>query len=152
MKHLAEHINECLLLEKADKFMKRCFGCGLVPGSKLIKKFKDLGLDWRHQYDIYTVYEDGTITYDNPKLLGESTITGKAYPGMLNRVIKQSDIKEFRLVEPVPTCADLDIKKPLHFLRAVLNAFPQGFIEDHDDIVYITDMDYTKGDLEKDNQ
>jgi len=44
----------------------------------------------------------------------------------------------------------MDGLTPYRYLRAVLNAFPQGYVEIRNGEGIINDLDYTKGDLAKD--
>ena len=149
MKSLIETIYESTINEAADKKMKELFGKPLKLSQSLKTKISNIGLDFRHDDDVFFVYQDGRIEYRN-KWLFTIPITGKVRKNYLNRVIPANDDKIF-VLNPV-IGHTMDGLVPYHYLRAVLNAFPQGYIEVRNGEGVVTDLDYTKGDFEKDRE
>jgi len=149
MKSLIETIYECTINEAADKKMKELFGKPLKFSEKMRTKFHELGMNYQHIDDSFIVYQDGHIEYRN-KWLFTIPITGKVRKVYLNRVIPANDDKLF-VLNPVVGHV-MDGLTPYRYLRAVLNAFPQGYIEVRGGEGVITDLDYTKGDFEKDSK
>ena len=147
MKSLIETIYESTINEAADKKMKELFGKPLKLSQSLKTKISDIGLDFRHDDDTFIIYQDGHIEYRN-KWLFTIPITGKVRKNYLNRVIPANDDKLF-VLNPVVGHV-MDGLTPYRYLRAVLNAFPQGYVEIRNGEGIINDLDYTKGDLAKD--
>lgn len=153
MKDITELLKENLLNESANNFMKSCFGKRIIIGPRVKEKFQKLGLDFRHEEDVFVLYADGRLEYRNPRLFSGS-YEAKVYKAYLNRIIKPSDEKVLKITDRAEEGKGLDIKNPYRYLRAVLNAFPQEFVEiaqDGEQLV-LKDLDYTSGDLSKDNE
>ena len=149
MRSLQEAIQESMVIESADKFMKELLGKPLTFSAKMSGKFKELGMDYNHIDDTFTVFADGRVVYSN-RYLFTIPFTAKVPATWLNRIIP-ADNKVLKLSPHVGHVAT-DIQNPYHYIRAVLNAFAQGFIEASHDGGVINDLDYTKGDFTKDKE
>jgi hypothetical protein len=136
--------------EAADKNMKLAFGKTIRFSGEVVKKLEKLGLNWMHEYDTFVVYEDGRIEYRN-RYFFTLPFSGKVRKGWLNRVIPANDDKVLKLDTHVGHCGS-DIQTPYHLFRAVLNAFPLGFVNVQGQDLVLQDIDYTKGDFEKDKE
>lgn len=152
MKDITDLLKESLLNESANNFMKSCFGKRIIIGPRVKEKFQKLGLDFRHEEDVFILYADGRLEYRNPRLFSGS-YWAKVYKAYLNRIIKPSDEKVLKITDRAEEGKGLDIKNPYRYLRAVLNAFPQEFVEYiSGEQLMLKDLDYTSGDLSKDNE
>ena len=149
MKSLTESIYSSIH-EAADKQMKLAFGKTIRFGSEAIRKLEKIGLNYLHEYDTFVVYEDGRIEYRN-RYYFTLPFSGKVRKGWLNRVISADDDKVLKLDDHVGHCGS-DIRTPYHLFRAVLNAFPLGFVNTQGQDLVLQDIDYTKGDFEKDKK
>jgi hypothetical protein len=147
MKSLIETIYESTINEAADKKMKDLFGKPITFSKTMSSKFSELGMNYQHIDDVFYIYADGRIEYRN-KWLFTLPRTGKVRKAYLNRIIPANDDKIF-VLNPV-IGHTMDGLTPYRFLRAVFNAFAQGYVEVRDGKGIITDLDYTKGDFEKD--
>lgn len=136
--------------EAADKKMKLAFGGTLHLSAEVKKKLEKIGLNWMHEYDTFVVYEDGRIEYRNQYFF-TLPWTGKVRKGWLNRIIPANDDKVLKLDEHTGHSSS-DLRNPYHYMRAVLNAFPLGFVAAEGKDLVLLDIDYTKGDFEKDRE
>ena len=136
--------------EAADKNMKLAFGKTIRFSGEVVKKLEKLGLNWMHEYDTFVVYEDGRIEYRN-RYFFTLPFSGKVRKSWLNRVIPANEDKVLKLDDHVGHCGS-DIRTPYHLFRAVLNAFPLGFVNAQGQDLVLQDIDYTKGDFEKDKE
>lgn len=150
MKSLIETIYESTINEAADKKMKELFGKPIKFSDRMSSKFRELGMDWSHIYDVFYIYADGRIEYRRSPVVSQIRYTGKVRKPYLNRVIPANDDKIF-VLDPIVGRVSGDFT-PYRYMRAVLNAFPQGYIEVRNGVGIINDLDYTKGDFEKDRE
>lgn len=147
MKDIKECINQSLISESADKAYKELFGKLIVLSPALSSKFSKLKVDWRHKEDKFVVYEDGRLTYENPRLF-TGTMVAKVNKNMLNRTVNNGDIK---FLEEPTSCATLDMSTtPYRYIRAVFDALTHRAYQTTMWGVTITDLDYTSGDYDKD--
>lgn len=136
-----------LINESADKAYRELFGKLIVLNPTLSSKFSKLKMDWRHKDDKFVVYEDGRLTYENPRLF-TGTLVAKVNKNMLNRSVEDKDIK---FMEEPSSYVNLDISiTPYRYIRAVFNALTHRLYQSTIWGVTITDLDYTNGDYQKD--
>lgn len=152
MKSIKDIINESLLNEHANNAYKRLFGKDISVGAKVKQLFSSLGMDFRHEYDRFKVYEDGCIEYTNEKLF-TGTICGKVRKVMINRHLGVDDPKFKVCDNALDARGSLDMHdNPKNYLRAVLNALTmEHYSIDSVGNVTITELDYTAGDFAKDS-
>ena len=153
MKTLSEHITTTLN-ESADKAYSRLFGKTIKLGARVIKKLNDVGLSWEHKFDTFVIDQNGYIEYRNERLfMGQ--ITGNISKYLLNRIISPTETKLVISDNQVTSNANLDMSMtPYFYIRALLNAlvYKNYEIKLEDDTVILYDIDYTKGDYEKDKK
>jgi len=144
MKSIHEYV-----AESADRQFKQVFGKTIKIGKSLLTTFAKLGMDFRHEYDEFHIYEDGTIEYMNSQLFS-GTIKAKVLTTQLNRDAGPNAKISFG--DTIESVSDLS-STPHNYIRALLNALMHHKYEVKvADPYYIslTGLDYTKADFEKD--
>ena len=139
------------IYESADKTYKGIIGKTIKLNDSLKTMFNKLGMDFRHEYDRFAVYENGVIKYENQHLFS-GVIVAKVTSVQLNRNLKPTDKIRF-IGEPI-TNKELDITDtPAYYIRALLNALTHKAytIDSITQEVIIDHLDYTSGDFEKDS-
>lgn len=152
MKHIIEHIYN-KINEHADGSYKKLFGRTIVFSPSIKDKLLKSGLNFRHAYDNFIVYEDGCVEYTNPHMF-TGAICAKVYKDRINRYIGSNDRKYINICcDDASTCNDFDLSdNPFNYFRAVLNALTSKTYTSDPLNIIITDIDYTKGDFETDKK
>lgn len=151
MKSIKEFLQN-QVLESADKSYKELFGREISMNEVVQAVFSKLGMDFRHIYDRFTVYEDGCLEYTNPYLF-MGTICAKVYKHKINRQIDVND--NTMKVYPHDSFSEKDPPEfdmsstPRYYMRAIYNALTHRQYNSNYSIV---SLDYTKGDFEKDKK
>lgn len=158
MKTITESIYDSIN-EHADTAMKNIFGKEIGLSKSLMSLFSKLGMNHKHEYDHFIIYDDGCIEYTN-RYLFTGTVCAKVYKGWLNRIISPNDIKKIKLLDDTMQLSSYPEKgvygddeqycKPLNYIRAILNALTNKHYESDGINITITSLDYTKGDFDKD--
>lgn len=155
MKSITECLKNSLIVERADKSYQDLFGHEICMNETMRSTFSNLGMDFRHIYDRFVIYEDGCLEYTNPQLFTGS-ICAKIYKNNINRHISANDntIKVYPLdafSEMDPPVLDL-CSTPKHYMRAIYNALTHKNYKSSLYNYEITSIDYTKNDYEKDKK
>lgn len=155
MKSITECIKSSLIIERADKSYQDLFGHEIRMNEAMSSTFSKLGMDFRHIYDRFVLYESGCLEYTNEQLFVGS-ICAKIYKHNINRHVGADD-KTMKVYlndyfsEMNPPALDLG-NTPKHYMRAVYNALTHKNYVAKMYNYEITSLDYTKGDFEKDKE
>ena len=157
MEHLSEHINRRLqeeaINEHADSQYKTIFGHTISFSPSIKNKIIKVGLDFRHMYDNFVLYEDGCLEYTNPQLF-VGTICAKLYKDKINRYIGPDGRKYLKIYTDNATIdKTFDLNdNPFNYFRAILNALThKDYRVDLGNII-LTGIDYTSGDFGSDSK
>lgn len=144
MKSLSEYIQEGLDKSVFDKQIKL--------GKDVLKKLEDNRVNWMHKDDSFMIKSSGEVIYSN-RYLFTLPFNGKVKKTVLAKgPIPVDDEKSFILYSHAGNADGLDMKNPYLFIKAVLNAVASGNYEQDGNTLILTDIDYTKEDLEKDKK
>lgn len=144
MKNLVEYIQEGLDKSVFDKQIKL--------GDEVMKKLEDNRVNWMHKDDLFVIKSNGEILYSNRSLF-TIPFNGKVKKTVLTKgPIPVDDEKSFILYPHVGNAGGLDMKNPYLFIKAVLNAVVIGNYKQNGDTLVLTDIDYTREDLERDKK
>lgn len=143
MKKLVEYIQEGLDKSVFDKQIKL--------GDEVMKKLEGSRVYWMHKDDSFMIKSSGEVIYSNQYLF-TLPFKGKVKKTVLAKgPIPADDEKSFVLYPHVGgNTGGLDMKNPYLFIKAVLNAVIIGNYKQNGNTLILTDIDYTKEDLEKD--
>ncbi len=151
MKHILEHLYS-RLDEHADNTYKKLFGKTIVLSQTIKNKLIEAGLDFRHIYDNFTIFENGYFEYTNRHLF-TGTIRAKVYKDHINRYIGATDHKYVTIYATDAQLGnDFDIWNPFNYFRAILNALTNRSYNIDVSNIVITSIDYSKKDFEKDSK
>ena len=144
MKSLNEYINEGIDKSIFDKQIKL--------GDEVMKKLEDNLVNWMHKDDSFMIKSSGEVIYSNRNLF-TIPFNGKVKKTALAKgPISADDEKSFVLYPHSGNAGGLDMKNPYLFVKAVLNAVASGNYTQNGNALILTDIDYTKEDLEKDKK
>lgn len=144
MKNLIEYINESLDKSIFDKQIKL--------GKDVMKKLEDNRVNWTHKDDSFVIKSNGEVVYSN-RYLFTLPFTGKVKKTVLSKgPIPEDDDKSFTLNPHTGNADGLDMKNPYRFIKAVLNAIATGKYTTEGNKIVLTDIGYTKSDLEMDKK
>jgi len=144
MKSLVDYIKESIDKSIYDKQIKL--------GKDVMKKLEDNRVNWMHKDDVFIIKSTGEVIYSN-KYLFTLPFNGKVKKSVLNKgAIPEDDAKAFVLNPHTGNADGLDMKNPYYFIKAVLNSVATGKYTVEGATLVLTDIEYTKADLEKDKK
>ena len=121
-------------------------------GKEVMKKLEDNRVNWMHKDDSFMIKSSGEVIYSN-RYLFTLPFSGKVKKSVLTKgPIPADDEKSFVLYPHTGNTAGLDMKNPYLFVKAVLNAVASGNYTAEGNALVLTDIEYTKADLEKDKK
>ena len=121
-------------------------------GKEVMKKLEDNRVNWMHKDDSFMIKSSGEVIYSN-RYLFTLPFNGKVKKSVLAKgPIPADDEKSFVLYPHTGNADGLDMKNPYLFVKAVLNAVASGNYTAEGNALVLTDIEYTKADLEKDKK